>query len=311
MNNRTLFIVLAVLLGIYGLTRLFSGQREATFDPNLVQVDTAAVTRLQVHPSGDAPSFTLQREPEGWSGTQEGRTVALSEKAVHRSMAALESIRAKRVVAKSEDQWKDYGLSGEEARHLEVFADGEKAASFYLGKLDFDQQTRSATAYVRREGSPDVYAVDGFQTMSLPADLTSLRDKMVIRMDAGMEVTALAYQQEGQTLELERRPEGWMQGGTPLDSVQVAHYLNALRNLSGTAFADAFTLAGQQPVKTLTLSGNNMTAPFRVEAYVDTVGTAPFVIRSSYRPDVYFRSDSSGLYNSLFGKLESLIASGE
>lgn len=307
MNNRTLFIVLAALLGIYGLTRLFSGQRQATFDPNLAPIDTSAVTRLNIQPAGEATAFTLQRQEGGWAGKEDGRTVTLSPDAVSRALAALEQIRAQRVVAKSEAQWKDYGLSGEEARQFEVFAGEEKVANLYLGKLDFDQQTRSATAYVRTGDAPDVYAVDGFQTMNLPAGLTSLRDKTALKMKAGMEVTAVDYQQGSTAHRLERTPEGWLLQGHLLDSAKVENYLNTLRNLNATAFADGFEPAGQPPLKTLTLSGNNMAAPFRVEAYADTLGASPFVIHSSYRPDVFFRSDSSGLHQNVFGKLETLI----
>lgn len=308
MNNRTLFIVLVALLGIYGLSRLFSGKREATFDPNLVQVDTSAVTRISVQPSGSAKPFTLQRQAGAWSGKSGERTVALDPSAVNRALGALSSIRAKRVVAKTEAQWKDYGLSAEEARHFEAYAGDSKVADLYLGKLDFNQQTRSATAYVRTGDTPDVYAVDGFQTMSLPADLNSLRDRTVLKMQPGMEITAVDYQQPERQAQLERAPNGWLKDGEALDSMKVENYLNTLRNLSATTFADDFEPEGKTPLKTLTLAGNNMTAPFRVVAYRDTLAGTPFVVHSSYRPEAYFSSDSTGIYESLFGKLDGLLA---
>lgn len=307
MNNRTLFIVLVALLGIYGLTRLFSGKREATFDPNLIQVDTGAVTHLTVEPSGEAPAFTLQRQPGGWSGAEDDRTVDLSTPAVSRALGAMTTIRAKRVVAKTEEQWKNYGLNKSEARHIQAFTGDQTVADIYLGKLDFDQQARSATAYVRKGQAPDVYAVDGFQTMNLPTDLASLRDRTVLKMGSGMEVTAIHYRDSGAAVQLERTPEGWLQDGAVLDSMQVEAYLNTLRNLSATTFADDFDPGGQPPLKSLTLSGNNMTTPYRVEVFRDTTQGSPFVIHSSYRPEVYFRSDSTGVYSSLFGKLVHLI----
>jgi len=308
MNNRTLFIVLVALLGVYGLTRLFSGKREATFDPNLVQVDTSAVTRIVVQPAAKEPAFTLQRRAGKWSGQSGEQAVPLDPSAVGRALGALSSIRARRVVAKTEAQWKDYGLSAEEARHFEAFAGEEKVADLYLGKLDFNQQTRSATAYVRTGDAPDVYAVDGFQTMSLPADLNGLRDRTALKMTPGMEVTAIDYQQPGQQARLERTPNGWLKEGEALDSMQVETYLNALRNLSATTFADDFEPEGKTPLKSLTLSGNNMTTPFRVVVYRDTLSGAPFVVHSSYRPETYFSSDSTGIYKSLFGKLDGLLA---
>lgn len=307
MNNRTLFIVLVALLGLYGLTRLFSGKREATFDPNLVQVDTSAVTRIAIQPSEQGAAFALQRQSGSWSGKKDGRTVDLSTPAINQALGAVSKIRAKRVVAKTEEQWKDYGLSDAEARRIQVFAGDQAVADIYLGKMDFDQQARSATAYLRTGESPDVYAVDGFQTMSLPADLNSLRNRTVLKMEAGMEVTKVDYQQQEQSVQLERTPSGWMKEEALLDSARVENYLNALRNLSAASFADNFSPAGQDPLKTLTLSGNNMTTPFRVKVYQDTMAGDPFVIHSSLRPETYFSSDSMGIYNSLFGKLEDLI----
>ena len=97
-----------------------------------------------------------------------------------------------------------------------------------------------------------------------------------------------------------------MQNGTSIDNMEVENYLNALRNLSATEFADG--PRSQLPIKSLTLSGNNITRPFHVKVFRDTVADTPFVVHSSYRPDTYFSSDSKGLYDGLFGNLDALLA---
>jgi len=70
MNNRTLTIIFLALLGIYLLTRLFSGKQERTFRTELVQVDTSLVNKIELYPkTADGSTVTLQRSNDSWTVT--------------------------------------------------------------------------------------------------------------------------------------------------------------------------------------------------------------------------------------------------
>ena len=60
-------IVFLVLLGIYGLTKVFSGKKDQSFDANLIQIDTTQVTRLIINPKApDETEISLTKEGAGW-----------------------------------------------------------------------------------------------------------------------------------------------------------------------------------------------------------------------------------------------------
>ena len=68
MNNKILLIILVALLAIYGLSKLFSGNKETTFKTELIQVDTAVVSSITIAPRGGEPPFTLKKESGQWIG---------------------------------------------------------------------------------------------------------------------------------------------------------------------------------------------------------------------------------------------------
>jgi hypothetical protein len=88
----------------------------------------------------------------------------------------------------------------------------------------------------------------------------------------------------------------------PLDSTKVAGYLNVLRNISGTEFADDFDelQSNNYQYKTLTVKGNNILEPFIVRCYRDSTREKVYILHSNQNSDAYFASDSAGVYQRLF-----------
>ncbi len=307
MNNRTLFIVLIALLAVYGLTRLLSNKKETTFQAELIEVDTSAVTSVTIDPKGEAPSFNLQKEGEQWIATQGRLSVKADPRAISSLLQNLTAVKARQIVAKSEDKWEEYEVQDSAGTHIQVYTDGEPAGDFIIGRFDFNQQARSATSYIRPSGQKVVYAVDGLQLISLNQGFDSYRNKSLIRMKRDMELTAFEYQYPDTTLVFEKSAEGWKVGEQLLDSMAVENYLNLLRNISGNEPADDFDelQASEYPRQELILRGNNIPGPFQVTVYRDTTREKPFIIRSNYNPDTYFLSDSTGLYQQLFKPLSA------
>jgi len=308
MKNRTLLIVLLVLLAAYGLIQLLTEGREASFRTSLLEVDTSEISKLVIDPKGKPASFELERTGRQWIARRGEVEAQVGPDKMDRLFSSISNLRTQSVAAKSEDQWPKYELGEAEAHKVEVYAEGSKQAGLYFGKMDFNQQQRKATTYARVEGEPEVYALDGFQTMGLVQGFDNYRNRTVIKMKPGMEVTQFEYQRPNGAVSFQRTPEGWQSGGQMLDSMKVENYLNVLRNLKADAFADAFdpALAAQWPKEQLQLSGNNILQPFELTVYRDTSAEQPFIVHSSYNPDAYFRSDSAGLYSKLFKPVEEL-----
>ena len=315
MNNKILLIILVALLAIYGLSRLFSGDKETTFKTELIQVDTAAVGSITIDPRGEEPPFTLKKEGGQWIATRGALNIKAAQSGVQALLSNLSLIKTKHIAAKSPDKWAEYQVADTSGTHIQVFDDGGKLIEdFIIGKFDFQQapgapqqmpmqqQQPIITSFIRLNGENETYAVEGMQVISMGQGFESYRNKDLIRMKREMEVTAFEYRLEDTLIQFQKSPEGWAANGLPLDSAKVENYLNVLRSLPGSSFADDFDelSASQYPQQQLTISGNNIQEPFRITVYRDTTREAPFVIASNYNPDTYFLSDSSGVYQKLF-----------
>ena len=322
MNNKILLIILVALLAIYGLSKLFSGNKETTFKTELIQVDTAAVSSITITPRGEEPPFTLKKESGQWIATRGPLSIKAAQSNVQSLLNNLSLIKTKHIAAKSPDKWVEYQVTDTSGTHIQIYGDGgELMEDFIIGKFDFQQapgapqqmpmqqQQPIITSFIRLNGENETYAVEGMQVISMGQGFESYRNKDIIRMKREMEVTAFEYQLEDTLIQFQKTPEGWAANGLPLDSMKVENYLNVLRNLPGTTFADDFDelAASQYPQQQLTLSGNNIQEPFRVTVYRDTTREAPFVISSNYNPDTYFVSDSSGVYQKLFEPVGAFV----
>ncbi len=316
MNNRILLIILVALLAIYGLTQIFSGKRERSFNADLIQLDTARVTSVVITPkTGDEP-ITLKREGQQWIASQGEKNVPALDRPVTGLLGALASVRTRRIAAKSTEKWPEYEVEEGKATRIQVYEAGDLLEDFLLGRFDFNQQTRSATSYLRLTGEDEVYAVDGFLTMSFPANFDAFRNKTVVRLQREMTIDAFRQTYPDTTYAFEKTATGWTLANAPdlpLDSMAVENYLNVLRNLTAQNFADDFDelAADQLPQYAVTLEGENIAAPLTVNVYRDTTRAMPFVIRSALDPDTYFAGDSSGVFAKLFKPVEEMAAKAE
>ncbi|HMQ47819.1 MAG TPA: DUF4340 domain-containing protein [Saprospiraceae bacterium] len=303
MNNKLLLIALVILLGVYGLIRLFSGKKEKSFNSELIAVDSLQVTAISIDPKGPELAFTLQPENGNWMATNESLTIKAYPKQVEQLLSALSLIKTKQIVAKTPDKWPSYEVEEGTAHHIMVYEKGKLSEDFYVGKMSFNQQMRTATLYIRLNGADEVYAVDGFQAMSLGQGFDSYRDKTLLNLSPEIEINAFRYEWPDTTWRFEKSATGWtLAGTTQLDSMKVENYLSAFRNFNGTVFADDFDelKAREYPTQTLVLEGKNSPEAFQIQVFIDTARTEPFILRSNYNKDSYFLSDSSGIYQQLF-----------
>lgn len=84
----------------------------------------------------------------------------------------------------------------------------------------------------------------------------------------------------------------------------MASYVNGLAFVSGTTFADDFT-PGSSPEQSLQIQ--TATGPTTLNVFRYSGGDKHFVIQSSQAPEALFSSDSTGVYDRLFGKLHSIL----
>lgn len=309
MNNRTLLIIFLALAAFFGVRELFFKKAPQSFKTELIQIDSTAVDRIVINPKEGEP-FTLTKTDGNWVASQGELNVDALPNAVQSILGSLTLIKTRRIAAKSSDKWAEYEVDEGNGITIEAYEGSKKLEEFIVGRFSFNQQTRSGTSYVRLSSGDEVYAVDGFLTMTFGQNFDSFRDKTLLKMTPSMQVTQFNYQQGANGLTFQNVAGNWMLNGeTLLDSTKVDQFTNALRNISGTGFADDFdeVQGADKLYQTLTVSGDNIPSPFVINCYRDTTREKPFVFNSNYNKDVFFESDSAGLVQQLFKPIEFFL----
>lgn len=308
MNNKTLFIVLLALLGVYGLSKLFFVQKERSFKAELIQIDTSKVTSISVFPKTDSLEVTLKRESSGWIVSRDAISAKATTNSIGSLLRQLTLIKTKRVAAKKPEKWAGYEVEEGKGTRMVVYAGKKVLEDFILGRFAFDQTAQTATSFIRLTGENEVYAVDGFLALNLGAGFDSYRNKLLVKIKKE-DITSLDFAEGNATYSIVRQANGWALNGTELlDSTKIKTYIGVLQGISGVDFADDFNVIQSADLlqKTLTINANNQIDPIVIQCYVDTTREKPFVLNSSLNPDAWFSSDSTGTYKRLFIPVEEL-----
>ncbi len=300
MNNRILLLAFLLLLSVYFIVQTCGGKRRGSFDANLIELDTSRISSIMIQPrEPESPEILLKREETGWIVSNSALNTRATPASVTGLLTSIQLIRTQRVAAKSPDKWRDFEVEDGMGTRIRVFEGDQKKADFMVGRFSFNPQTQSGVSYIRLEGSDEVYAIEGFQLLSIGQGLDAYRDKTLLRLNSDMQVEELSFEYPDSAFAIRRGEKGWLlNGAMALDSARVEDYINFLRNVSGSTFADDFdeTTAASLPRQTIRLKGPNIDPPFVIQVYRDTTRERPFVIHSSQNPSAWFDSDSTGVY---------------
>lgn len=293
MNNKKLWIIFAVLLGLFLLSKLFTKQNVRSFTTDIIQVDADKVDKVVFHlPEGT--DFHLSKNGENWMVSDDKVTADALASVVNSLMSNLNQIKAERPVAKSKDKWESYEVDEAKGKRIELFSGPKKLEDLVIGRFNFNQQARSAKSYIRRSNDDNVYAIDGFLSMSISQSMDSFRDKKVIDL-ASTELTAISLESESGTTSL-RKENLWIdQDGNVKDSTAMVNFVNKLTKVNGVSFYNA-TPNTSDSIKKLMLSGGNGQSTV-VSCFQEN---GDFIIHSSQNPNAYFSSDSTGIFKTLF-----------
>jgi hypothetical protein len=301
MNNKTLAIAFGALLLIYLLTKIFGGNKERSFDPQIINIDTASVNKVVVHPAGGEEMFTIEKTGSGWQLARGGQQYEGTPTSVTGLLANLSSVSADRVVSKNRERYKDYAVDDEAGTRIELYGGKNKLGDIVVGRFNFNQATRSGISYIKKYDEEEVYSVEGFLSMSLSQGFDNYRNKSVLTVNAA-DLTKISLEESGQTSAVMKPDSIWKDmAGASVDSTKMANYLSTLASVSGTAFVNSQADVGER-LKTLKLEGNNMLTGVEINCYASRDTSHHFVIHSSDNQEGYFFSDSSGIYNRLFSK---------
>ena len=311
-KNNTLLYVFLGLLAIYGLSQLFNTQEDRSFKAELIQIDTAKVDLISVDPKGEENKpYTLKRENGAWIASQDNINAKANSAAINALLKTILEIKTKQIAAKSPEKWAEYEVAEGSGSLIKVSSGSKVLEEFIIGRFSFDQQAKTATSYIRLNGEDEVYAVDGFLSVSLGQNFDAYRNKELLALKPEMDITEFSYETTEGLASFIRQDGQWLLNGeTPLDSTKVANYLNGLKSLNGATFADDFDDANASNLKfkSLTAKGNNIVEPLLITCYRDTTRERPFVFQSNQNTEAFFDSDSTGLFSTVFKEVDNFIS---
>ncbi|MDZ4709466.1 MAG: DUF4340 domain-containing protein [Saprospiraceae bacterium] len=297
MNNKKLLFILIALGLIFLFTQLFNQKKERSFKSELVALDTSAITRIILNPNADGQKeIILEKTGNQWTGQQGKLKVPAVEGSLEGILRELVSIKVKSITTQSKDRWKEYEVDDSSGSRVQVFSGNKKLTDFYSGKFGFNPQANSMISYLRLAGEPQVYTIDGFQSMTFNTTFSGFRNKSLIQVQQN-DINRIKLNQGNIPQILSKTGQDWTLDGIPVvDSAAVTGYLQGLQNLNGSEIVDEYTPASSADHELqLTTSAQSVT----VKIFSSGDSLKPFIMHSSANPEVYFREDSAGAYQSL------------
>lgn len=297
MNNKKLLYILIALGLIFLLTQLFNQKKERSFKSEMIALDTSVITRIILNPSAEShKEIILDKSGSQWTAQQDNLKVPVAEGSVEGILRELVSIKVKAIATQSKDRWSEYEIDDSTGSRVQVFSGGKKSADFYSGKFGFNPQANNMISYLRLAGEPQVYAIDGFQSMTFNTSFSNFRNKILVQVREN-DISRIKMNVGGNSQILSKTGQNWeLDGNLILDSTLVTTYLQGIQNLNGTEIVDGFTPhTPANPELELTTDSKT----FMIKVFPSGDSVKPFIFNSSFNPEVYFKEDSAGVYQSL------------
>ena len=314
-NTRNLLIVFLVLLALVLITIPSGNKKNRSFKSQLSQFDVEEATAFHVEPRGGAGQLSFRISDDNWLVGDASGEFNADDRQVEQLLESIADLKAKRLAGKGRDSWEKYELTDSLSTRVAVL-DGEKVlAEVYIGKFNYTQPTGpqnpyqqpqgTMTTYVRVGKDREVYAVDGFLSMSFNRPLTDYRDSRVVEADKDR-LRRIAVMRDGQNYDLIRNEASWRIDGLEADSVAMDEYLEGLTWLRSRNYLPAQDPPSGNPSHQLRLEGESGEVLVHVDAwYADSTDIC---VSSSLNPGTWFDGTQNGLFEKLFADRSSLGA---
>ncbi len=308
-----------MLLAVFALSRLTRIRPgNATLMTDVVSIDTSQVNAFTLYPQAEGGgALAFERSGGGWQVTRGDVTAPASDRTVRSLLAEISSLRAEQLVSRDPGKWSDYSVSDSLGSRIVIREGGREVLDLVVGRFQYQAPTGNnpnmygqnrvtGKTYIRLSGEDEVYSVDGFFALSVNRGFNQWRNNVLARVNES-QLTGLRLDYPSDSGFVARKSEGdWQVAGLPADSARMEQYLNRLRNVTHSDFADHKRPEGE-PDYRLTLEGNNM-SPVMIRAYDD--GDSTYLINSSINPTTWFRTGYNPLFRQLFPAASALLPEG-
>ena len=297
MKNNTVKLlgVLAVLVVVY-LIMTFTGDksRSKSFRTELVSIDTARVTKILVNSPTESTEVT--KENDIWRvKLPDGSLKPAVASTVQNLLTSLEGIKPTRIVARSENKWKDYAVDSTGTR-VKVFEGSKNTLDLIIGRFGVENQRQFYT-HVRLSDENDVYIANDFMGISVAKSANEFRNGDLFQLDRDS-LTQIAFNYPDSAFTLFQENNRWVSDQFETDSANVAGYLQGLSFVSSKNFAEGSGLS--TPELNVTFSFKNQ-PEVQISAFRKD---EDWVIQSSENVDEFFSDEA--LFDKIFKRASDL-----
>ena len=297
LNTKTLlalFGVLLVLVVILQLVKNHSG--EGNFRSKIIETDTADITKITILPKKANDKVVLTKTGNSWDVVSQGKTYKADQNMIKNILGEIAKLQAERIAANDKSEWEKYQVSDTAALHVSIDSKGKSAENVIIGKFSYQQNPQKFTTYVRLVGEKEVYAVNGFLSMTFNRSANDFRDKTLVnvRPESITDIT-FTYPADS-SFTLKQSGSKWMINNQPADSAKVAEFKNSISHLTGYYIADDDDKMGPE-VFSVKLGLNNL-PPVEVKALASD-SIVKYILTSN-SSDVHIEGPKSGLMQRVF-----------
>lgn len=294
--------ILAVLLLVYLGFEFFGGKsRSKSFKTELVEIDTAKVSKLVIESKGE--SLELIKENNAWKvSIGDGKYAAAQKNNVKSTLNSLLTIKPSRIVAKNPEKWKDYQVDSAGTR-IQVFEGGKNTLDLVIGRFGFNQQAMQQQqqmmmgsrgmqqffSYVRLQNEDEVYVANNFMGMSINTDASDYRNKQLLSLTTDS-ISQIQFNYPADSgFVLSKVDSTWSISGSQPDSAATASYLSDLRYVNNSNFVDDVPASALvSPTVSMNIKQNGK-GDIMVKAFQHPVHK--WIINSSENPLAYFADE--------------------
>ncbi len=282
-----------------------SSGKPAEFDTALIQIDKAEITSIEIYPHS-GPSYVIHKMDPNWIVSNGNVSVQAEANRLYSVLNQIDTIKTFRKVADGPSEWENYGLRENQASRIKIYANNKVLEDFFIGRTDFDTKLNKSIAYVRIAGQNEIFAVNGFLPFQLEKHFNEYRNSNLFSNDVNYAIPdQIIYQSLDTLIHLDLNQNM----GFSVDSLKFSNYWQQLLASKGRLFADDFDELSAEKYfhQRLTLSYNGSADSILLSCYRDSTRHIPFLIHSTHNSRSFFKSDSTGLYQSIFEEFINLI----
>ncbi|MEA3444159.1 MAG: DUF4340 domain-containing protein [Bacteroidota bacterium] len=260
MKSKTLLIILAILVILLSLNYYMDIKKgDRTLLADLVDADTSEISTISIYPKAfNKKEIKFIKEGDEWMLAFDDIKTGTDENTMKSILGEIQNLKPARLASTSDSKWEKYEVNDSLGIEVKITDNDGELTELVFGKFDYNQQNRKSASYVRLAGEEEVYAVDGYLSMTFDRGPESFRNRSLIEANHLL-WTRITYNYPGDSSFVMISEKGrWHIDGIGTDSLSTTNYLASMSRLGGNQFVDDFDISQSTPSHTIVFEGENL-----------------------------------------------------